>query len=191
MESVWVKFLKQIAFRLLFVVPLIFIAIHLALQGGGNAFIGVGLLVTAGLIISTPFTELFSHSMGWMFFPNERAAKPILSYARADLYLRKEKYQEAAEEFAQVLKHYPQEVQAVIGKLCLMVQLFQKTQAAESFYFVSLKKILSGDAHKQLVEAYAMILAKKGIIVRKPRDMVYVTIYLPDDQMSAFRGALK
>ncbi|MDK3161875.1 tetratricopeptide repeat protein [Kamptonema cortianum] len=187
MESVWKRFFINLAVCLLFAVPLFILGVKIALKGGyGDVIVGVGMMVLVGLILSLPFSDLFAHPIKGLFFPSAQYSKPILSYARADLYLKEGRFAEALEEFSWILKHYPWDTRAVIGKLCLLAQFAHRDSAAERLYAAAVKKITEDEPHRCLVEAYAMILARKDRILRKPSDLVYVSIYNPDDVMPAF-----
>ncbi len=200
MESVWIKFLKQFAWRMVFALPLIYIGAQIAVLGevsfgsfgvinmGFNPFLGVGLMVMAGFVIAPPFAELFSQPAGFFYFPQDHFARPLLSYSRADLYLRSGRYAEAAEEFDSILQSYPREERAVIGKLSCLMQFEHRHEAAEQFYYSVLKKIPDGKPHQKIVEAYAMILAKKDLTLRNSGDLIYVALYIPADNMPSFRA---
>ena len=54
-----------------------------------------------GGIISKPFASLF--------LPDEKFSRPSLSYILARKYAREMRYQEAVEEYLQIIKHYPGE----------------------------------------------------------------------------------
>jgi len=75
-------------------------------------------------IISKPFTSLF--------LPDEKFSRPPLSYILARKYAREMRYQEAVEEYLQIIKHYPREREPY-EEIIRIANLVGDTQTAAKF----------------------------------------------------------
>lgn len=175
MESVWIRFLMRFSLSSVFGVPCFYFGLQMArgAGGGGDAFTAVGLLALSGIIFSVPFVDLFAHPITGFIFPSDTASKPIVSYARADKYIRDGRYQDALEAFGEILTNHPLEMQAYVGEICLLVQIAHNPQLAKKIYTRGMKKIKDKDQRKTFAEIYGRILAKTDRRVDCVRDLVY------------------
>lgn len=77
-----------------------------------------------GGIISKPFASLF--------LPDEKFSRPSLSYILARKYAREMRYQEAVEEYLQIIKHYPGEREPCV-EIIRIAQLAGDTKTVAKF----------------------------------------------------------
>jgi hypothetical protein len=77
-----------------------------------------------GGIISKPFASLF--------LPDEKFSRPLLSYILARKYAREMRYQEAVEEYLQIIKHYPGEREPYV-EIIRIANLAGDTKTAAQF----------------------------------------------------------
>src|SRR5215213_10297117 len=96
-----------------------FIRLGLTTGGLGAAaylLFGFAALIAAVLFVApetaTRLCELFSRLFTCLIFPDERLAKPPLSYVLAHLYRKQRRYAEAVAEYEKIIHYYPREAAA-------------------------------------------------------------------------------
>ncbi|MDF2375916.1 MAG: tetratricopeptide repeat protein [Verrucomicrobiales bacterium] len=86
------------------------------------------------LIIWTPLfallTRPFTAMVDSLFFPGGKLDKPVLNLKLPAYLINEGRYSEALEEYRQILKHYPEEVEAYEKSIWLYQDIFNEPEKA-------------------------------------------------------------
>ena len=103
---------------------------------------GAILCIITGLFLLVPDVFAFiGRLVNSFFFPGGKSGKPVLSYKLPDFYRRKQRYEEALEEYQRIIHHYPREARAWIGVIEVQMVDLCDVEAARQTYRRALHKL--------------------------------------------------
>lgn len=118
-----------------------------------RALMGLALVLAGAILIARPLAQWIVTPFVRMLFPEDHNYTPPPLYSLARHYCKQGRFEEAIRQYHKILKHHPQEIEAYLELVQLLLILGQRAEA-ESVYKKGVAHLADPGAREDLHAFY-------------------------------------